>query len=78
MQRAYDAGLKDAQSTGPAAVIPTSSGLAPVRAAPAPTYSQEQLKRGGDAPYRGERLPEATGIKPEFEKSGTWIAQPGG
>ena len=75
LQRAYDSGLQAAQS---GALIPTSAGLAPARAAPAPTYSQEQLRRGGDAPYRGEKLPEATGIKPEFEKSGTWIAQPGG
>jgi hypothetical protein len=75
LQRAYDQGLKEAQA---GAMVPTSAGLAPVRAAPAPTYSQEQLKRGGDAPYRGEKLPEATGVNPEFEKSGTWIAQPGG
>ncbi len=78
LQRAYDQGLKEAQTTAPAAVVPTSTGLAPVRAAPAPTYSQEQLKRGGDAPYSGEKLPEATGIKPEYERSGQWIAQPGG
>ncbi len=78
LQRAYDAGLKDAQSTAPGAVVPTSTGLAPVRVAPAPTYSQEQLKRGGDAPYRGEKLPAATGVRPEYEKSGQWIAQPGG
>jgi hypothetical protein len=70
--------LQAAQGTTPGAVVPITSGLAPARVAPAPTYSQEQLKRGGDAPYRGEKLPEATGIKPEFEKSGTWIAQPGG
>ncbi len=77
LQRAYDDGLKAAQSTAASAVVPTSAGLAPVRSAPAPTYSQEQLKRGGDRPYSGEKLPEATGIQPEFEKSGTWIAQPG-
>jgi Cell Wall Hydrolase len=77
LQRAYDSGVQAAQGTATGAMVPTSSGLAPVRAAPAPTYSQEQLKRGGDAPYRGEKLPEATGIKPEYEKSGTWINQPG-
>ena len=77
LQRAYDDGLKAAQATT-GAVVPTSAGLAPVRAAPTPIYNQEQLKRGGDAPYRGEKLPEPTGIKPEFEKSGTWINQPGG
>jgi Cell Wall Hydrolase len=78
LQRAYDSGVAAAQGTTSGAVVPTSAGLAPVRAAPAPTYSQEQLRRGGDAPYRGEKLPEATGVKPEYEKSGTWINQPGG
>ena len=38
----------------------------------------DQPRLDGDAPYRGEKLPEATGIKPEYEKSGTWINQPGG
>jgi hypothetical protein len=77
LQRAYDDGLKAAQ-TAPGAVVPTSTGLAPVRAAPVPTYSDEQKKRGGDTQFRGEKLPDTTGIRPEFEKSGTWIAQPGG
>jgi hypothetical protein len=45
---------------------------------PAPAYSQELQSRGGDALYRAERLPEATGIRPEYANSGAWIAQPGG
>lgn len=77
LQRAYDDGLKAAQ-TAPGALVPTSTGLAPVRPAPVPTYSDEQAKRGGDAQFRGEKLPGTTGVKPEFEKSGTWINQPGG
>ena len=37
----------------------------------------EVQARGGDRLYRGEKLPQATGIKPEFQNSGRWIAQPG-
>ena len=70
IERAYAAGLK-------AAVVPTAAGgLAPVRSAPVPTYSTEQLQRGGDALYRGQNLPQATGIRPEYQNSGQWIAQP--
>lgn len=72
IERAYAAGLK-------AALVPTAAGgLAPVRAAPVPTYSEEQLQRGGDALYRGQNLPQATGIRPEYQNSGQWIAQPVG
>lgn len=70
IERAYAAGLK-------AAVVPAANGgVIPVRAAPVPVYSDEQLQRGGDALYRGQNLPEATGIRPEFQNSGKWIAQP--
>ena len=72
IERAYAAGLK-------AALVPTAAGgLAPVRTAPVPTYSTEQLQRGGDALYRGQNLPQATGIRPEYQNSGQWIAQPVG
>ena len=72
IERAYAAGLK-------AAVVPTAAGgVAPVRAVPVPTYSTEQLQRGGDALYRGQNLPQATGIRPEYQNSGQWIAQPVG
>jgi hypothetical protein len=73
IERAYAAGLKQAEA---AALVPTATGLAPVRAAPAPTYSNEQIQRGGDALYRGRNLPQATGIRPEYQNSGQWIAQP--
>jgi spore germination cell wall hydrolase CwlJ-like protein len=70
IERAYAAGLK-------AAVVPAAAGgVTPVRVAPLPTYSTEQLKRGGDALYRGQNLPEATGIRPEYQNSGQWIVQP--
>lgn len=76
LQQAYEAGLRTAQIQGPA-LAPTVDGLAPVRAAPAPRYSAEQQARGGEALYRGEKLPEASGIKPEYQNSGRWIGQPG-
>ena len=74
IQRAYEAGLKAAQAT---ALTPTATGLAPTRAAPAPTYTAEQQQRGGEALYKGEKLPQGTGVRPEYENSGRWIAQPG-
>ncbi|MEO5604441.1 MAG: cell wall hydrolase [Novosphingobium sp.] len=70
IERAYAAGLK-------ATVIPAAAGgVAAVRAAPLPTYSAEQLQRGGDALYRSQNLPQGTGIRPEYQNSGQWIAQP--
>jgi spore germination cell wall hydrolase CwlJ-like protein len=74
LQQAYEEGLRTAQIQ---AVAPTATGLAPVQAAPAPRYSAEQQARGGEALYRGERLPDASGVKPEYQNSGRWIAQPG-
>ena len=79
LERAYEAGLKSAQSTNftaTAASAPSLVGLAPKLAAP-PAYAPEQLQRGGDKLHRGESLPQSTGIKPEYENSGRWIAQPG-
>lgn len=76
IERAYAAGLVKAQGT---ALVPAAlGGFAPARSAPVPTYSTEQLQRGGDALYRGQNLPQATGIRPEYQNSGQWIAQPVG
>ena len=77
IQRAYDSGLKAAVQTGGGAVTPGIGGFAPVRSAPAPTYSAELEQRGGDALYRGQNLPQATGVRPEYRNSGAWIVQPG-
>ena len=64
IQRAYVGGQPAAQP-------------APVHAAyAAPSYSGEALQRGGDAAFRARNLPEATGIRPEYQQSGQWIAQP--
>ena len=42
-----------------------------------PVYTPELKERGGDTLYRGEKLPEATGIRPEYRNSGKWITRPG-
>jgi hypothetical protein len=70
VQRAFDAGSKVADS----APVPASSGAAALR--PAPAYTEELQQRGGDSLYRADRLP-GSGIRPEYEGSGRWIAQPG-
>jgi hypothetical protein len=44
----------------------------------APDYSREARSRGGETAYGGERLPQATNVKPEFQNSGTWKTQPTG
>ncbi|MFM5929530.1 MAG: cell wall hydrolase [Novosphingobium sp.] len=74
IQKAYEQGLKTAQD---ASVVPATGGLVQSRPAPAPSYAPDVQARGGDKLYRGEKLPEAQGIRPEYENSGKWIAQPG-
>jgi hypothetical protein len=59
-----------------AAIAPARQQAAPVFAAP--DYSREARGKGGDKAFGGERLPSSTGIKPEFQDSGTWKAQPTG
>ena len=78
LQRAYEAGLKTAQGNAAKtnATVPTATGLTSVRAAPAPVYSQEIQSRGGEALHRGAKLPQASGVRPEFQNSGRWINQP--
>lgn len=44
----------------------------------APTYSREAQHRGGDSEYGGQRLPQGTDIKSEYQNSGTWKNQPTG
>ncbi len=78
LQRAYDAGLKAAQGK---AFAPTAAGFAPAhpttaRLAHAPTYTQDLQSRGGEALYKGEKLPEASAVRPEYQNSGRWINQP--
>ena len=75
IERAYAAALKteqDAPTTGLAA----PQGPLP-RSLVAPSYAPEVQARGGESLYRASRLPEAQGVKPEYQNSGRWIAQPG-
>jgi spore germination cell wall hydrolase CwlJ-like protein len=58
------------------AILPQRQRAAPTYAAP--EYSKEARQRGGEANYVGERLPDATNIKPEYQASGSWKAQPTG
>lgn len=44
----------------------------------APDYSATARKNGGEAAYGGENLPQATNIRPEYQGSGSWKAQPTG
>ena len=75
VQKAYEAGLKAAQ--GGAMTPAMGGGFAPAHPAPAPAYSAEVQSRGGDAIYRGEKLPENNQVRPEYQNSGRWIGQPG-
>ncbi|MDE2435078.1 MAG: cell wall hydrolase [Sphingomonadales bacterium] len=76
LARAFEAGLKITQTGTTIQTADTGSAVG-MRPAPAPVYSNEVQRRGGDAQYRGEKLPEGQGVRPEFENSGRWIAQPG-
>jgi hypothetical protein len=76
---------KDMQSLAVSGIAPTPAYSAIVpqrqRAAPiydTPSYSKQAMSRGGESNYAGEKLPEATNIKPEYQSSGTWKTQPTG
>jgi len=71
--------LQSAFAASRTEMAPAASAATPAvaRPAPAPVYTQELKQRGGDALYRGDKLPEATGIKPEYRNSGRWIVRPG-
>lgn len=56
----------------------TPSRQRPAPSYAAPSYSQEARKQGGESAYGGERLPEATNIKPEYQGSGSWKKMPTG
>lgn len=76
VERAFEAGLKQAQAAS--AVVPTAGGgVAPVRNQAAPAYSADVQSRGGEALYRADKLPQNDTVRPEYQNSGKWIAQPG-
>ncbi len=80
LQKAYETGLSAAQaglgvtgSTGPVASI-----LAADRTTkPLPSYTPELIERGGELLYKADKLPESSGIRPEYQNSGRWINKPG-
>ena len=80
LQRAYDTGFKSA--SGGSASSSDANPSAQTQPGPAPRYSAEVQGRGGDRQYSGDKLPGSQpgshGVKPEYEQSGNWIAQPGG
>lgn len=43
-----------------------------------PSYSREAQAKGGEARYGGGNLPSSSNVKPEFQQSGSWKAQPKG
>lgn len=75
LARAFEAGLKTAPATGTPAHSDAAPG--PVHAGPTPAYSADIERQGGDSRYRGDRLPGGQQVRPEYENSGRWIAQPG-
>jgi spore germination cell wall hydrolase CwlJ-like protein len=73
IQHAYETGLLAAQrNTFQPASHPGSA-----KAAPPPVYAAELQRRGGEALYRGDNLPGAATVLPQYEHSGRWITQPG-
>ena len=75
----------EAEARSASLIAPPSpyADIAPVRqraaaSYAAPDYSREARKAGGDSAYGGERLPQATNVKPEYQTSGSWKVQPTG
>jgi hypothetical protein len=72
IERAYDVGLKaahgDAQQVGLIAAQAVT--------APAPAFSSDAMRRGGDAAFRLQEPAAASGVRPEYLNSGRWIADP--
>ena len=81
IERAYESGLKSAQTSSASSATggftPANSAFAPARLAPPPAYAPDLEKRGGEALYRAEKLPQTSTVKPEYENSGRWIVRPG-
>ncbi|GGB64213.1 hypothetical protein GCM10010833_19090 [Blastomonas aquatica] len=45
--------------------------------AQSPVYAPDVVQRGGDAVFRGSKLPDDSQVRPEYRNSGQWIRQPG-
>ena len=70
--RGYAASQDPATAAGSAAL---TGGARAVHAAP--VYAPALQARGGDTLYTARALPETTGVRPEYARSGEWIARPG-
>lgn len=77
VQRAFEASSADGGPATRTGVLQTGALRSGPATAATPAYTEDLQQRGGDALYRGDRLPGATGIRPEYQNSGRWIAQPG-
>lgn len=75
LQKAFAAGLKT-NGTASGLAGTGNSGLPAPRQHAAPSYAPEVQRRGGEALYRGDGLPQDNGVMPEFRNSGRWISQP--
>ena len=79
VERAYEAGFRSAQAAGasPASLSVPTGAFGTARAAPPPAYAPDLAERGGDAVYRSGNLPQGSAVRPEYERSGSWITRPG-
>ncbi|MCB2077127.1 MAG: cell wall hydrolase [Novosphingobium sp.] len=79
VQVAFDGELRAQVSPGleQQAQLAPPSASSTARPAAAPAYSEQVRERGGDSIYRAKSLPDASGIRPEYQNSGRWIAKPG-
>jgi spore germination cell wall hydrolase CwlJ-like protein len=73
VQKAFEATYKAPQTGEPSISVQQAA----AHRGATPSYAPEVQQRGGEALYRGERLPEATGVRPEYQNSGKWIVRPG-
>ncbi|WP_254306025.1 cell wall hydrolase [Sphingopyxis sp. BSNA05] len=91
LERAYEAARRKAEAEAVqserAAALAADSARRNDRSAPAldihaprsykaPDYSAQARAKGGDQAYAGQRLPDASQIKPEFRDSGSWKKNP--
>lgn len=71
IQKAYESALERSATGEPVGNPRIAVAVEP----PLPVYTAELRQRGGDALYRNT-LPEANGVREEYQNSGRWIASP--
>ena len=71
LQRAFATKSALVQYAQPAVVVSHAGPLLP-----APAYTSEVLRHGGDAAYRASNLPESRAVNPEYQNSGRWLGDP--